>query len=99
RVAVVGLPGAGKTMLFRAIAGLWPWGTGRIELPPRNGMAFIPRRPYLPPGLLKAALAYPDGVQAFQDADYLACLRSMGLERLSPDLATRAAWARKRSQQ
>lgn len=95
RVAVVGLPGVGKTMLFHAIAGLWPWGSGRIELPPRDSIAFIPRRPYLPPGLLRSALAYPDGPQAFQDADYIACLKSLGLEKLVPDLGKSARWDRK----
>jgi putative ATP-binding cassette transporter len=92
------MPGVGKTMLFHAIAGLWPWGTGRIELPPRDAIAFIPRRPYLPPGLLKAALAYPSGPQAFQDADYVACLKNMGLERFIPELEQNARWDRKLSE-
>jgi putative ATP-binding cassette transporter len=99
RVAVVGLPGVGKTMLFHAIAGLWPWGTGRIELPSRDSIAFIPRRPYLPPGLLKTALAYPNGPQAFQDAEYVVSLRSVGLEKLIPDLAQSARWDRKLSEE
>ena len=44
RVAVVGLPGAGKTMLFRAIAGLWPWGSGRnrATAPGRHGLHTAP---------------------------------------------------------
>ena len=33
RVLIVGEPGAGKTLLFRALAGLWPWGAGRITWP------------------------------------------------------------------
>jgi putative ATP-binding cassette transporter len=99
RVAVVGLPGVGKTMLFHAIAGLWPWGTGRIELPPRDAISFIPRSPYLPPGLLKTALAYPSGPQAFQDADYVACLKSVGLERFVPDLGHSARWDQKLSKE
>lgn len=99
RVAVVGQSGVGKTMLFHAIAGLWPWGNGRIELPPRDSIAFIPRRPYLPPGLLKAALAYPDAPQAFQDADYVACLKSVGLEKFVPDLDNSARWDRQLSEE
>ena len=33
RVLVVGETGTGKTLLFRALAGLWPWGTGRVARP------------------------------------------------------------------
>src|SRR5271155_3246780 len=34
RVLVVGESGTGKTLLFRALAGLWPWGSGTIIHPP-----------------------------------------------------------------
>jgi len=30
RVLIVGEPGTGKTILFQAFAGLWPWGSGRV---------------------------------------------------------------------
>ena len=59
RVLVTGDPGAGKTLLFRAIAGLWPWGGGRIGLPEGEPITFIPRTPYFPPGTLRAVLSYP----------------------------------------
>ncbi|MBP0573905.1 ATP-binding cassette domain-containing protein, partial [Mycobacterium tuberculosis] len=52
RVLIVGDQGAGKTLLFRALAGLWPWGGGRIELPEDAPVMFMPRVPYVPPGLL-----------------------------------------------
>ena len=33
RVLIVGAPGTSKTLLFRALAGLWPWGSGRVTRP------------------------------------------------------------------
>jgi hypothetical protein len=45
-------------MLFRAIAGLWPWGSGQIALPSSNSVMFVPRHPYVPLGTLRGALAY-----------------------------------------
>jgi putative ATP-binding cassette transporter len=54
RVVIVGAPGTGKTLLFRAIAGLWPWGSGRIALPSTDGVMFISRQPYVPLGTLRA---------------------------------------------
>ncbi|HEX2485703.1 MAG TPA: ABC transporter ATP-binding protein/permease [Myxococcota bacterium] len=59
RVALLGRSGAGKTTLFRTLAGLWPFGAGRIERPPRERMVFVPQRPYLPLGTLRAVVTYP----------------------------------------
>jgi putative ATP-binding cassette transporter len=59
RVLIVGESGSGKTMLFRAIAGLWPWGSGRIALPSSNSVMFVPRHPYVPLGTLRGALDMP----------------------------------------
>jgi vitamin B12/bleomycin/antimicrobial peptide transport system ATP-binding/permease protein len=42
RVLVLGAPGTGKTQLFRALAGLWPWGSGRILRPPANRFSICP---------------------------------------------------------
>jgi len=59
RVLIQGESGTGKSTLFRAVGGLWPWGAGEIETPPREHMVFMPQRPYLPLGTLRAAIAYP----------------------------------------
>ncbi|MCL2453034.1 MAG: ABC transporter ATP-binding protein/permease, partial [Alphaproteobacteria bacterium] len=60
----------GKTSLFSAIAGLWPWGEGRIELPPKETMMFISQQHYLPPGTLRMGLAYPAAPDQFMDDAY-----------------------------
>src|SRR6202142_1487850 len=50
RVLIVGDSGTGKTLLFRTLAGLWPWGAGHIARPTGEEMLYLPRVPYLPPG-------------------------------------------------
>jgi len=94
RVLIVGEPGTGKTILFRAIAGLWPWGSGRITLPPPQQIVYVPRHPYVPPGTLRAALAYPMPENSFADADLVAVLERAGLGRLSSSLDRNARWDR-----
>lgn len=79
RVLIVGESGAGKSTLFRALAGLWPWGTGTIMLPDPDTMMFMPQRPYLPLGTLRAALAYPDSPDAFPGAAIERALKRVGL--------------------
>ena len=91
-VLVLGELGVGKTLLFRALAGLWPWGAGRIILPPGEHFYCIPRTPYLPPGTLKEALAYPSAVDRFKGRDYAAVLQRLGLARLVPQLDDERRW-------
>ena len=55
---IVGEPGTGKTILFRAIAGLWLWGSGSVSRP-AEGVMFMARQPYVPLGSMRAALTYP----------------------------------------
>lgn len=92
RVLIVGDQGAGKTLLFRALAGLWPWGAGRIELPGDEAVMYIPRTPYVPPGLLRAVLTYPDPPDRFEDVRCRQALERVGLGRLVDKLDVAARW-------
>src|SRR5918994_421283 len=56
---ITGEPGADKSALIRAIAGVWPWGGGTVHLPPRADVIFVPQRSYLPLGSLRDAVTYP----------------------------------------
>jgi vitamin B12/bleomycin/antimicrobial peptide transport system ATP-binding/permease protein len=93
-VAFVGAPGVGKTLLFKALAGMWPRGTGRIGLPAHEEIVFVPATPYFPPGTLREALTYPLGPAAFADAAIVAALGRLGLSRLAPLLDRDARWDR-----
>jgi vitamin B12/bleomycin/antimicrobial peptide transport system ATP-binding/permease protein len=94
RVLIVGEPGAGKTILFRALAGLWPWGAGRIALPKGEQVTYVPRRPYVPPGTLRSALSYPAPESAYADAALVAALERCGLGHLAGSLDRSARWDR-----
>lgn len=93
-VQVIGESGFGGHFLFRALAGLWPMGSGRISLPADDEIAFMPRRPYTPPARLRAVLAYPSAPDAFDDADLAGALEKVGLARLVASLDRHARWDR-----
>jgi putative ATP-binding cassette transporter len=89
---VQGRSGKGKTTLLRAIAGLWPFGTGKLQRPADAVSLFLPQKPYLPHGTLRAALAYPRDPAQFSDADYRAALVALDLSKLENRLDEEAVW-------
>ena len=58
-VLIKGVSGSGKSTLLRALAGIWPYVKGTLEIPEESKLMFIPQRPYLPLGTLKESLLYP----------------------------------------
>ncbi len=99
RVLILGAPGTGKTQLFRALAGLWPWGLGRVVRPAAEQIFYLPRgTPYMPRGTLREVLAYPLKADNVADAAFNRALFRLGLERLAPLLDTTQRWDRELSQ-
>ena len=98
RLLILGSPGTEKTLLFRALAGLWPWGSGTVRRPGGETIHYMPRgTPYLPRGTLAEALTY-----AMEPANYprqamVDALASVGLQRLEPLLDKTARWERELS--
>lgn len=97
RVVVLGPSGAGQTTLLRAIAGHWPFGKGRIELPAGARMLFLSQRPYLPIASLRAAVSYPEPEGTFPDPKIREVLGLLGLASLAERLDETDHWEKRLS--
>jgi vitamin B12/bleomycin/antimicrobial peptide transport system ATP-binding/permease protein len=69
KVVIQGPSGSGKTTLFRVLAGLWPFGRGKVRIPHGAKVLFLPQKPYIPVGTLKDALCYPDKPETHGNAE------------------------------
>jgi putative ATP-binding cassette transporter len=92
RVLITGDNGEHKALLFRAIGGLWPWGSGRITHPARNTIMFMPVRAYIPPGSLRAAVTYPRMIGDYDTPAIAEALAAVGLEHLESRLDEEDRW-------
>ena len=82
---VMGESGSGKSSLLRTIAGLWNSGEGKIGRPAYRNMMFLPQRPYMVPGSLRAQLDYPGAGKNIDEATMNEVLETVNL----PELAAR----------
>lgn len=91
RVLVTGETGAAAN-LMKAVAGLWPWGRGRIELPVGANIFFMPPRPYMPADKLRNVVCYPVAPTERGEAAIHQALRLSGLDELIPRLDNAEKW-------
>jgi putative ATP-binding cassette transporter len=94
RTLITGPSGSGKSTLFRAIAGIWPFATGIIDIPAQATLMMLPQRPYFPVGSLHAAVAYPAEATSFSPQRLAEVVTAVGLPALAPRLAEEAHWNR-----
>jgi len=92
RVLVTGPSGSGKSTLFRAIAGIWPHGSGTVSSPSGADIMLLPQRPYFPVASLRDAVTYPAERGAYSDAEIVAALEAVNLAALTTRLDEEAAW-------
>ena len=92
RVLVAGESGTGKSTLVRAIAGLWPWGEGNVQVASGARMFLMPQRAYVPVGTLRKAALYPEPADS-KDLDEIAkVLKLVGLGHLVDRIEEDAPW-------
>ncbi|MGR9107892.1 MAG: ABC transporter ATP-binding protein/permease [Gammaproteobacteria bacterium] len=79
---VIGASGTSRRALFRATAGIWDRGTGRIIRPEPDQIHFLTERPYIPPGTLCEVLSQDGCEIAGPDERVLSILNALGLDRV-----------------
>jgi putative ATP-binding cassette transporter len=92
RVCVSGAAGVGKSILLRAIAGLWLWGDGRICVPASRPTAYVAANPILQSGRLSEVLSFPDGLEAHSTLHCLRALEICGAPHLAERLDAVDNW-------
>jgi len=97
RSVIVGPSGCGKSTFLLSLAGLWPHGRGRVEMPAGQRSMFIPQRPYVPIGTLKDALCYPGQSDDFDDGACAEVLRACRMEHYADRLGETAHWSKRLS--
>jgi len=97
RWLVRGESGCGKSTLLRAMAGLWAFGDGVIEVPSGARLFFVPQQSYMPIDTFKAALSYPSDQEVFTDAQCREALALCQMEEYAAHLAESSHWARRLS--
>jgi putative ATP-binding cassette transporter len=89
---VRGASGSGKSTLLRALAGIWPYASGRLGLQDKPQVLYLSQKPYMPLGTLRSALYYPQPAQQ-DDAKIAELLALAGLSHLLPRLDETDAWS------
>ncbi|WP_322629217.1 ABC transporter ATP-binding protein/permease [Halothiobacillus sp.] len=93
RALIMGASGSGKSTLLRALAGIWPFGQGQIDLPNGEAKLFLPQRPYLPVGTLREAVLYPSMATGTPNDRIVTVLTQVGLPQLVEYLDDIEPWA------
>ncbi|MDI1346042.1 MAG: ABC transporter ATP-binding protein/permease [Pseudolabrys sp.] len=94
KVLVNGPSGSGKSTLVRAMAGIWPFGSGTVTVPKNAKVMMLPQRPYFPIAPLAAAVAYPAEPGTFDNAKVAELIAAVGLPALVTRIEEEAHWNR-----
>jgi vitamin B12/bleomycin/antimicrobial peptide transport system ATP-binding/permease protein len=76
----------------RAISGLWPWGSGSVNIHPDRRLFLLPQKPYVPTGTLRRAAAYPAAAEDWTLEQIGEALDKVGLAHLKDKIEEDAPW-------
>lgn len=91
---ITGPSGCGKTTLLQTLAGVWPYFAGKVSCPPAGSVLFLPQKPYLPIGSLRAAILYPHSHHRITDEKLKEALHICKLDSLLPCLDIETDWSK-----
>ena len=94
---IKGPSGIGKSTLIRAIAGIWPFASGKIILPHEANIMYLPQKSYMPIGTLAEAVLFPDHTNPDLVKQLEMVLKTCHLEEFIPRLNETAAWSEQMS--
>lgn len=94
---LMGESGTGKSSLLRTVAGLWQSGSGTVQRPALKDLMFLPQKPYMLQGSLRANLHYPAAEDEANDDTLHAALAALNLalvaDRVDGDFDMTVDWA------
>lgn len=88
-----GNSGIGKSTFVRAVAGIWPFGSGEIILPSKKNIMYIPQRSYMPISTLQEALLFPQAAATTSAAELIKLLQACSLPNLTRQLQHATRWS------
>ena len=94
---IAGPSGIGKSTLFRALSGIWPFGRGRVSVPKGASMMFLPQKPWLPIAPLREVVAWPKPAETLGDDAIREALEACALPALAGRLDDVEHWAQRLS--
>ncbi len=85
-VWISGPSGLGKTTLFKAITGIWPFGNGVIHVPQDHQFSVISQKSNFPDAPLSECACYPENPSGLETDELCRYLRLVGLRGLAARL-------------
>jgi len=90
---ISGPSGCGKSTFLRAVAGIWPYAKGHLQVPASFHPMVLPQEPYLPIGSLRDAIGYPQPAESFTDEAMREALSRVRLIPLCDKLDESQNWS------
>lgn len=90
---IKGPSGIGKSTFVRTIAGIWPYASGKVLMPEKKHIMYLPQKNYMPIGTLAEAILFPDKKDPALVNRLEEVLRACNLAHLIPRLDETAAWS------